>query len=140
MGGRGGLLCLFLLLLFSLHHAYHYRPLFFFLGSTNIAGKGGAGAAEVVGQALAWPVIREADPALSSHSGKQSKQEFTIGGLSSPFHYNSFLTSIQQSQWENVSGASAGHVAATTHGLLAGFQREEAALMQRSKMRQRKCV
>jgi len=52
--------------------------------------------AEVVGQALAWPVIREADPALSSHSGKQSKQEFTIAGLSAPFTY-SFPTSIKPS-------------------------------------------
>lgn len=52
--------------------------------------------AEVVGQALAWPVIREADPALSSHSGNQSKQEFTIAGLSAPFTY-SFPTSIQLS-------------------------------------------
>lgn len=52
--------------------------------------------AEVVGQALAWPVIREADPALSSHSAKQSKQEFTIAGLSAPFTY-SFPTSIQLS-------------------------------------------
>lgn len=52
--------------------------------------------AEVVGQALAWPVIREADPALSSHSGKQSKQEFTIAGLSAPFT-DSFSGSIQLS-------------------------------------------
>lgn len=51
---------------------------------------------EIVGRALAWPVIREADPALSSHSEKQSKQEFTIAGLSVPFTY-SFPTSIQQS-------------------------------------------
>lgn len=40
--------------------------------------------AEVVWQALAWPVIREADPALSSHRGKQSKHEFTIASLSPP--------------------------------------------------------
>lgn len=52
--------------------------------------------AEVVGQALAWPVIREADPALSRHSGKQSKQEFTIAGLSAPFT-DSFPSSIQLS-------------------------------------------
>lgn len=52
--------------------------------------------AEVVGQALAWPVIREEDPALSSHSGKQSKHEFTIGGLSAPFT-DSFSSSIQLS-------------------------------------------
>lgn len=51
---------------------------------------------EVVGQALAWQVIREADPALSSYSEKQSKQEFTIAGLSAPFTY-SFPTSIQLS-------------------------------------------
>lgn len=40
--------------------------------------------AEVVWQALAWAVIREADPALSSHRGKQSEHEFTIASLSPP--------------------------------------------------------
>lgn len=73
----------------------------FHFGSTNIAARGGAGwseqeEAEVVGQALAWPVIREADPALSGHSGKQSKQEFTIAGLSDPFTYI-FPTSVRLS-------------------------------------------
>lgn len=52
--------------------------------------------AEVVGQALAWPVIRQADPALSSHSGMQRKQEFTIAVLSAPFT-NSLPTSIRLS-------------------------------------------
>lgn len=51
---------------------------------------------EFVGQALAWPVIREADPALSSHSGKQSILEFTIAGLSAPFIYR-FPTSVRLS-------------------------------------------
>lgn len=75
--------------------------------------------AEVVGKALAWPVIREADPALSCHSGKQSKQEFTIAGLSAPFT-NSFPTSAA-AEWENVSRVIAGHLAAATHGILAHF-------------------
>lgn len=75
--------------------------------------------AEVVGQALAWPVIREADPALSSHSGKQSKQGFTIAGLSDPFT-DSFSTSIQLSA-RMCTALMQGHLAAAAHGILADF-------------------
>ena len=96
-GGRegGGVFCSLTLSLFFFFFCTTHTiisPSFHF-GGTNIAARGGEGwrgveraeKAEVVGRALAWPVIREADPALSSHSGQQSKQEFTIAGLSAPF-------------------------------------------------------
>lgn len=94
--------------------------------------------AEVVGQALAWPVIREADPALSSHSGKQSKQEFTIAGLSAPFT-NSFPTSIQ------LSGRMCPELLLAISLLQhlwhsRRFQLEEAVLLQRSKMVLKKTI
>lgn len=138
MGGRGS----FLLsphFFFSFFTTHTIISVSFHFGSTNIAARGGRGVeraekAEVVGWALAWPVIREADPALSLHCGKQSKQEFTMAGLSAPFTH-SFPTSARLSGRMCLELLQAIlPLLPHTHGILPDFSSSKQHCCKRSKI------